>query len=191
MTTSKIIIMHGTLANPTSNWFPWLKKELKKLGQNVTIPKFPTPQKQTVKNWIKILDKTVTNYNNSLMLVGHSSSPLVICAKLQQLDQPIKAVFFVAPLIGNCGLIEYDRANRDFNSFPFDWELIRKRVKRFYIYRSDNDPYVPNNIGRLLSSNLKMQEKIVPGGGHLNSEAGYKKFPLLLKDILKELEVDI
>lgn len=114
-----------------------------------------------------------------------------IYAKLQRLNQPIRAAFFVAPFIGNLGIREYDRANADFNSFPFKLELIRKKAQKFYIYRLDNDPYVPNNLGILLSYNLKIKEKIVPGGGHLNSEAGYREFPLLLKDILKELEVDI
>jgi hypothetical protein len=38
-----IFIIHGSYGYPEENWFPWLKKELSKLGHRVFVPKFPIP----------------------------------------------------------------------------------------------------------------------------------------------------
>lgn len=183
-----VVIMHGTKGSPKGNWFPWLKQKIEKLGHQAFVPKFPTPKGQTIKNWIKILNQTILTYDDSLTLVGHSSAPLVICAKLQELKKPIKAIFLVAPFLGRLGLSDYDKICTDFNSFPFKWNLIKKRANSFYIYRANNDPYVPEEKGKLLANKLKVTETIIDQGGHLNSESGYTQFPLLLKDLKKELK---
>ena len=182
MKTNNIVILHGTYSNPKLNWFPWLEKELKLLNQNVVVPKFPTPNDQTIKNWIKILDKNIKTYDDSLILIGHSSSPLVICAKLQEINKPIKACYFVAPFLGKIGNTIYDKANNNFVNYPFKWKKI-SRMSKFYIYRTDNDPYIPEKFGKKISNNLKINETIIHNGKHLNSEAGFDTFPKLLEDI--------
>ena len=41
-------IIHGIYATPEANWFPWLKKELESRGNEVIVPKFPTPLDQSL-----------------------------------------------------------------------------------------------------------------------------------------------
>ena len=49
------IIIHGTYGNPDENWFPWLKIELEKIGYQVYVPTFPTPENQNLEAWLKII----------------------------------------------------------------------------------------------------------------------------------------
>ena len=49
----------------------------------------------------------------------------------------------------------------------------------------DDDPYVPQANLRKLATDIGVKPIIVAKGGHLNSEAGYNTFPLLLETITK------
>ncbi len=51
---TNIIIIHGTGGDPNENWFPWLKSELEKLNCRVLFPKFPTPENQSLQNWLNV-----------------------------------------------------------------------------------------------------------------------------------------
>ena len=56
---------------------------------------------------------------------------------------------------------------------------------------SDNDPYVTLANGEKLAEKLGIKLNFVPNSGHFNAQAGYTKFPALLKEIKiteKELE---
>ena len=57
----KFFIIHGSYGNPNENWFPWLKKELEKEGCIVFIPEFPTPENQSLKNWMEIFNDFYQN----------------------------------------------------------------------------------------------------------------------------------
>jgi hypothetical protein len=181
------LILHGTYGSPEINWFPWLRNELENLNVTVYVPQLPTPEGQTIENYLQVMDQTITKYNQDTLLIGHSSAPLAICAKLQQLDKPIQAAFLIAPFLGDIGNHEYDKANRNFNQYDFDWDKVKQDANKFYIYRSDNDPYVPQAVGKRLAEQLQVEETIIPGGGHLTSKAGFDTFPRLLADIRQEI----
>jgi len=187
--TYKIVILHGTYATSGSNWFSWLEKELLELDQDVQIPNFPTPKDQTIERWLQILDQAVGEYNDKVVLIGHSSAPLVICAKLQSLEVQVNSVFLVAPFLGMIGNKEYDIANSNFNNFQFNWERVKNGAGNILIFRGSNDPYVPEENGQLISKKLGVSEKVIINGGHLNSEAGYDKFPELLTAIKTTLRL--
>jgi len=61
--------------------------------------------------------------------------------------------------------------------------LLKRRCKRFYVYASDNDPYVPLEKSKFVADKLNAKFKLVPGAKHMNAEAGYTSFELLLEDI--------
>ena len=53
----KFYIIHGAYGDPEENWFPWLKTKLEGLGHQVFVPKFPTPENQTLNNWFNVFNK--------------------------------------------------------------------------------------------------------------------------------------
>lgn len=180
-----IILIHGAYGHPKENWFPWLKTELEKLGCNIIIPRFPTPEGQNLDNWMRILNKYNEYFDSDTILVGHSIGPALILRKLEILEEPVKASFLVAGCIGKLGIDDFDKINASFFENPFDWNEIKKNSKHFFVYHSDNDPYVPLEMGKELANKLGVEVILVKGGGHLNEKVGYTKFPLILEDIKK------
>src|SRR5712691_3334019 len=137
------VFVHGAYGDPEENWFPWLKTELEKLGYKVVVPQFPTPEGQEPEKWLPILDQAVTKFDDDLIMVGHSIGDALILKKLEQLRQPIRAAFLVSGFIGELGKPQFDSVNAPFFRTPFDWDKIKRNCRNFFIYNSDNDPYVP------------------------------------------------
>jgi len=179
----KVIIIHGAYGSPQENWFPWLKKELEKLNCDVIVPQFPTPEGQKLKTWLEILNKTIKTWDDDLIFVAHSLGPALVLKKIEELKKPIKASFLVSGFIGRLRQEEFDSINANFFENGFNWKKIKKNCRNFFVYNSDNDPYVSLSKGKELAKNLGVKLNIIYNGGHLNSAAGYNQFPKLLEDI--------
>src|SRR4030043_1412615 len=164
----KVIIIHGAYGSPQENWFPWLKKELEKLNCGVIVPQFPTPKGQKLDKWLAILNKTIKKWDNGFIFAAHSLGPALVLKKIEELEKPIRAAFLVAGFIGKLGN-EIDHINANFFTKGFDWEKIRKNCQNFFVYNSDNDPYVSLVKGEELAKNLGVKLNVIPGGGHFNT----------------------
>ncbi|MFH0969160.1 MAG: alpha/beta hydrolase [Patescibacteria group bacterium] len=183
-----IFIIHGAYGNPGENWFPWLKNELKKLGENVFIPKFPTPKNQSLENWLNILAKYKQYFNSETIIVGHSIGVGFLLNVIENLKNPIKSAFFISGWVGELNNPKFDEINKTFVNRNFNWSKIQKNCKKFHVFNSDNDPYVPLELGKSLANYLRTNLIIIKNGGHINSEAEFTKFEYLLEEIKKELK---
>jgi predicted alpha/beta hydrolase family esterase len=179
----KVVIIHGAYGSPEENWIPWLKTELEKLDCEVIAPRFPTPKGQKLEKWLKILSMEVLDWSEDIIFIGHSLGPALILKKIEELEKPIKATFLVSGFIGELGLKEFDPINASFFEKGFDWEKIRQNCQKFFIYNSDNDPYVPLAKGEELANNLRVKLNIIHNASHINAAAGYTQFPKILEDI--------
>ena len=94
MTT--VFIIHGTGGSPQANWFPWLKQELEQLNCTVIVPQFPTPENQSLENWLRVFKNYEHLFNENSIVVGHSLGPAFLLSILENLQRPIKAAFLVA-----------------------------------------------------------------------------------------------
>jgi len=187
MTMTNIIIIHGTGGNPDRNWFPWLKSELEKLDCRVFVPKFPTPENQSLENWLHVFKDYEQYLDENSIVVGHSLGPAFLLSVLENLDRPIKIAFFVAGFTGLLNNFEFDELNETFVTKNFDWAKIKNNCKKFYVINSDDDPYVFLEKGETLAKNLGTELIVLKNAGHINAEAGYTKFGLLLEKIKNEL----
>jgi len=188
MDKKNVIIIHGAYGNPDENWFPWLKKEIEYLGVKVFVPIFPTPEGQSLQAWndvFRVYEKVITP---NTILVGHSLGPAFILNLLERIDISISSSHFVAPFTGLLNNIDFDSINFSITDREFDWELIKKHCDEFYIYHSDNDPYVPQCKSELIARKLNAKKyELIRGAGHFNMSAGFSKFPLLFEDIKTKL----
>lgn len=175
------ILIHGTYGNPDENWFPWLKKELERLGYEVLAPKFPTPKNQSLDSWLNVFKGYEKYVDKETVFIGHSLGPAFILKLVERFK--VRACFFVAGFLGSIDNPDFDKINASFFEQGFDWDKIKKNCKNFFVYNSDNDPYVDASHGEKIASNLGVNLKVIKGAGHFNAKAGYSKFDLLLKDI--------
>lgn len=184
---ANIFIIHGTYGNPEGNWFPWLKEELEHLGQKVWIPRFPTPENQSLQNWIKVFDGYREYLNEETIVIGHNIGVAFLLDIIEELETPIKSAFFVSGFVGSLGNKKYDELNSSFIAPILDWTIIKSNCRKFVVFHSDNDPYVPLAKAEFVARRLGVNIKIIENGGHLNAEAGYTKFNELLEEVKKEL----
>ena len=184
MTT--VFIIHGAYGSPDENWIPWLKGELEKKGCNVITPKFPTPEGQDLGTWLGVMRDYKNEINEDTIFVGHSLAPAFILSIIEMLERPVRAAFFVAPFVSELGKPEFDLVNKTFYR-KFDWAEIKERCKKFYVFHSDNDPYVPLEKAEFIAKQLGVEVILVKGAGHFNKDAGYTTFDLLLQKIRGEL----
>jgi len=180
---TNIIIIHGTGGNPNGNWFPWLKSELEKLGHRVFVPKFPTPENQSLENWLKTFENYEQYLDENSIVIGHSLGSAFLLNVIEKLERPIKCAFFIAGFTGLLSNSEYDELNKTFTTKSFDWARIKKNCRRFFVINSDNDPYVPLERGRELAKNLNTELIVVKNAGHINKESGYTEFKFLLEKV--------
>lgn len=183
MGTKNIFIIHGAYGNPDENWLPWLKQKLEELGYKVVIPNFPTPENQTLENWRKVFDKYKRYINKNTILIGHSLGPAFILDLLENIDKPVESAFFVSGFLGLLGNSDFDEINKTFTDRTFDWEKIKQNCKKFYIYHSNNDPYVPIKKATELAEKLDCKVIEIKNAGHFNKKAGYIKFEELLNNL--------
>jgi predicted alpha/beta hydrolase family esterase len=177
---ANIFIFHGVGGNPDENWFPWLRNELVKLNHRVFVPQFPTPENQTLDNWLKVLDEYKEYLTDDSILVGHS---LGVPFALNVIERyAVKAAFLVAGFTGKADN-QFDEGMITFAQRDFDWAKIRRNCEDFFVFHSDNDPYISLDKGLELARNLDVEVTLVKGAGHFNRTT----FDLLLEKITNSI----
>lgn len=182
------LILHGTGDSPEANWFSWLENELNQRGFNVWLPQLPRADKPNIKRYNKyLLANKNWQFDQDLIIIGHSSGAVAILGLLQALPKNTKVDTCI--LVGS---FNDDLGWEDLNELflePFDWEKIKSKAKKFIFVHSDNDPYCPLEHAKLQAKKLGAELIIKPGQEHFSISPGgskYKKFPFLLK-LLKDL----
>ncbi len=184
---ANVFLIHGAFGNPDENWFPWLKSELELLGHTVFVPTFPTPDNQTLDSWKTVFAHYSQYIDTDTIMIGHSLGPAFILSILEHNTTPIKAAYFIAGFTELLGNETFDGPNRTFVQKNFDWKKIKSNCTNFYLFHSDNDPYVPASTSLHLAEHLHTTSTLVPNAGHFNTSSQYTIFPQLLNEIKKEL----
>ena len=183
-----IFIIHGSNGSPQENWFPWLKKELEKLGHRVFAPQFPVPKVPTpgghkLSEWIKTLDGYKPYINGDTIFVAHSRGCVFTYHYLAKIKSSISATFLIASWINYIWYPNYKKID-SFHEVPFNWEKTRQGSRYFEVYQSTNDE-IPVSEGKQITKNLNAKLIVIKNSGHFNTYTYKKfvKFPLLLKSV--------
>lgn len=172
------IILHGSFGSKDGNWFPWLKKELKKNNNKVDVPQMPVGVgNQNYENWSKEFSKLVINENT--IIIAHSIAPVFVCKYLISNKIKVKKLIFV------CGFNNYLGIDPDFDSvnkpmFLDNLADVKNYCDDITCFYSDNDPYVKFDVEKAFADTITNNQHIIKNGGHLNAESGYTEFEELL-----------
>lgn len=182
----KAVILHGTGSSPESNWFPWTKVELEKLGYEVYVPKLPGADFPDIEQYLKFLLNSEWDFNENL-IIGHSSGAVAILGLLQAL--PRATIVDTAILVGAFTerLAEDPKWEKTKGMFKksFDFQKIKHKARNFIFIHSDNDPYCPIDQAQFLHRQVGGEFIILPGGQHFAAhlDPKYKRFPKLIEII--------
>ena len=183
-----VFIFHGTNGSPAANWFPWLRKELETLGIEVFLPALPTPEGQNETNWLKTFEPYQKLVNEQTIFVGHSMGAVLAMRLLENRNKPILAAVLAAPFHEELHLGEdFDRLLISFIDHHFDWKKIKNNCTKFVVFEGDDDPYVPLKQPKFIAEKLAAKLVVIPRGGHLSEETGYRQFPAILEEIKRLL----
>ena len=180
-----VIILHGTLGSPDSNWFQWLKNELEFRGLTIWLPQLPNAEHPSLSKWQQFIkEQSPFPINEETLIVGHSSGAILALVLAENNIEKIGAIVDVSVFHDNS--LQWQPNDQLFD-VQLDWTAIREGVNELLFIHSDNDPYVPLDQAQFVATNTNAEMLVISGEAHFNLErsAKYKKFPKLL-EILEE-----
>lgn len=198
------IILHGAFGSKDGNWFPWLKKELERMGHTVFLEQYPVDDwneiekkgvdnkdtKQNLKSWLAFFEKNtlpLLDRNKEIVIFAHSLSPLFALHLVDAFNLQLKGAVFASPFLHALRdekTWHFDVVNRTFFKTDFDWEKVKKLIPHSYVLYGTDDPYVPNHLPITFGTHHASHIIPIDKGGHLGGN--FTEFPLLL-DLFKKI----
>src|ERR1017187_4541621 len=172
------LILHGIGGYGGIHWQQWLRDKLTSKGYNVFMPSLSESEHPDRHTW---LEQTIQIVGNSptenLIIIGNSLGVTTALDFIETLSSPIKALICVSGFSDDYGA--------DFNSYflrekVINFDKVRRNVRKCTVIYGDDDPYVTQEALSSLAQNLKVEATVIHNGGHLNTEAGFIQFPVLL-----------
>lgn len=174
------IIIHGWGAEPSSDWFPFLKKELSNKKYEVLVPEMPNADEPSLDSWVDTLKKL--DVDESTCLIGHSIGCRTILHYLQDSDK-VKKVILVAPWLNiNEENLEDEELEiaKPWVDDVLDFDKIKNKAEFVVVY-SENDPFHLMGDVKKLIEVLNAEEINLGEKGHINKEDGVTELPELLR----------
>lgn len=174
-----VLILHGIEGFAGIHWQRWLHDELKARDYKVSMPTLPDTNHPTNKQWRDAITSLIRNEDLAkLILVAHSMGVPAALEVIQHLKEKIAGFISVGGFYTDYGA--------DLNSYfmsecRIDISKTKKNINKSFVIYGDDDPYVPQQTLKELADSLGVKPIVIKKGGHLNTDAGYTEFPLLLE----------
>ena len=173
---SSYLILHGWAGNEPEHWQTWLAERLAARGERVRYPILPDFHHPKLDDWLATLDDGLSNLPDDGVVVCHSLAVILwLHHAARRVGKKVARAVLVAPPSPYLGMEEL----ADFFPVPLDAEGVQLASKRTILVCSDNDPYCTEGAQTIFGDPWHLETIVVPGGGHLNVEAGFGEWPAI------------
>ena len=168
MAARSFLILHGLQGSGPGHWQTWLAARLRADGERVAYPDLPDADMPSLSAWRDALDGEIAALPGAGIVVCHSLSCLLWLHHVAEGGPPAERALLVAPPSEHADVPEIA------GFFPVPLPALGGGAR---IVCSDDDPYCPEGAVTRYAEPLGIPVSVVPGGGHLNPEAGYGAWP--------------
>ena len=174
MAGARFLILHGWQGSGPDHWQTWLASRLRAAGEDVLYPELPDPDTPSLPAWRDALSSELERLRPGRgVVICHSLACILWLHHAPAVRLPVERVLLVAPNSATAGVPEV----ASFFPAPLDREAVVRAAGATRLVRADRDAYCPEGAERLYGEPLGLEADIVPGGGHLNPDAGYGPWP--------------
>lgn len=177
--TVPTVVIPGWQGSGEGHWQTWLEDQLRETGRETRRPEFADLESPDLADWLAALRAALSDLPGGFDVLAHSLGVLLWLhhvANPGHSPQP-ERVLLVAPPSPRTDIIP---GADEFFPPPLDVDAVRAGAGGTVLVGTDNDPYLPEGIAETYGRPLKIATTIVPGGGHLNPDAGYGAWPAVL-----------
>ena len=168
------LIVHGLGGSGPDHWQTWLAKRLRARGLTAAYPDLPDPDLPSLDAWCAALESELAALDRPVVAC-HSLGAVTwlhLAARLRR--RLAERVLLVAPPSAGAGVAEID----SFVPPPLDREAVAIAAEATrMICAPTGDPYCPEGAASLYATPLGLAVDEIPGGAHLNTDAGYGPWP--------------
>ena len=169
MKSRNFLILHGLEGSGPGHWQTWLAARLRADNERVAYPDLPDAEMPSLRSWRERLQGELEALpEGETIVVCHSLSCLLWLHHVGDGGAQADRVLLVAPPSESAGVPQIAAF------FPAPLPRLTAGAR---LVCSDNDPYCPEGAVTLYGGTLDIPVDVIPGGGHLNPDAGYGPWP--------------
>ncbi|MEU5954140.1 alpha/beta hydrolase [Streptomyces sp. NPDC047525] len=181
---SSFLILHGWQNHrPEGHWQRWLAGELTARGGRVAYPQLPAPDDPQLETWLGQLHDLLAQEGEAgdgreRVIVCHSLAVLLWLHAVARGGVRADRVLLVAPPSSEV-LAGYEEV-AGFAPPKVTAEQVAAAAGETRLVAADDDPYCPGGAAGEYGLPLGLDTDVVPGGAHLDLDAGYGPWPSVL-----------
>lgn len=173
----RIVLIPGYKATPESNFFPWLKDELRRRGHDVVVANLPNPEAPDRDEWTKVLLEQVGSIDNETVVVGHSLGGAAALRFMEAAE--VRSTPHALVLIATPWMINHEQF-RGFFMTELDYEVLMWKASKIAVIHAIDDKTIPFDHAEKYAKVLHAKLVETQEGGHFQG----MEYPIILQTIL-------
>lgn len=170
----KVLIVHGLGGSGEGHWQRWLAERLRARGLLAGFPGLPSRDAPSLGEWCESLDAELRRAAEPPVVVCHSLGAVLWLQVAARRREPLASrVLLVAPPSVASGVEEI----AEFVPPPLDRDAVALAAPHTRMVCGTGDVYCPEGAHELYAPALGVPVDVIPGGEHLNTDAGYGPWP--------------